>query len=66
MTQEQLLGLIGMIIVLTAPAAILAYLLLRQLWFWLRWQLPLRHLVPRGWREVRAREGKQPEDASRD
>jgi len=53
MTQDQLLWVIGLTALLTAPAAVLGFGLARRLWTWGSRQLPPRHLVARGWREVR-------------
>ncbi|MDF3931318.1 hypothetical protein [Pseudomonas citronellolis] len=56
MTQQALLWVIALTALLTAPAAMLLFAVLQRLAPWLRRQLPLRHLVGRGWRKVRRNE----------
>ncbi|WP_160286888.1 hypothetical protein [Pseudomonas knackmussii] len=64
MTQDQLLWVIGLTALLTAPSAVLLFGLAKRLWAWGRWQLPPRHLVARGWREVRRNDDEPAEEGA--
>ncbi|MCY1542772.1 hypothetical protein D9M68_785380 [compost metagenome] len=62
MTNDELLWVIGLTALLTAPAAILLYLLWDRVGVWFRRLLPPRHLVRRGLRVTRNAEEGRPNE----